>query len=164
MSDVIPESSPVPAQEQPRPAPRRAPPVEKRPAPAVSSVQIMFAAIIAIVLILAINFSNRIADGQPLQQTYDEVNAEIVRLREEQVELIAQRDYVRSDAYVEQWARSEGKMVRDGEILVIPVPSSSAADLPQVEPLQVEVQTTDPQPDPWEVWWQLFFDATPPEF
>jgi cell division protein FtsB len=131
---------------------------------APSSVQVMFAAIIAIALILAINFTSRIAAGQPLQQTYEEVSAEIARLREEQAALIAERDFVRSDGYVESWARDEGKLIRPGEVLFVPVPVAGAGEAAAAEVQMIEVETAPPQPDPWLVWWQLFFDGPPPEF
>jgi cell division protein FtsB len=124
----------------------------------------MFTAILAIALILAINFSSRIAATQPLQQTYDEVSAEIERLRQEQADLIVERDYVRSDAYVEQWARDEGKMVRPGEVLIVPVPSSTDVETAPDESQIIEVETSAPPPEPWRVWWELFFDTPPPDF
>src|SRR5690606_1914502 len=101
----------------------------------ISSVQVMFAAILSIGLILAINFSSRISDGQPLQEVYNRVVSEIATLEAEQVALTAQRDYVLSDAYVERWAHDDGKMVRPGEVLVVPVPSGSeiiATPIPQI--------------------------------
>ncbi len=91
----------------------------------LSGVQITFAMIIAFGLILAINFSSRIAAGQPLQEAYREVEAEVEQLQAEQATLTTQRDYSQSDAYVEQWARGEGKMIRDGETLVVPVPAGA---------------------------------------
>ncbi len=130
----------------------------------ISSVQVMFAAILSIGLILAINFSARIAAGQPLQAAYSKVSAEIVTLQAQQAQLTTQRDYVLSDAYVEQWARSDGKMVRPGEVLVIPVPSSADVAAATAEPLVVAeaIQTTDDQPPPWVLWWQIFLDGPPP--
>jgi cell division protein FtsB len=132
----------------------------------LTGVQITFAMVIAFGLILVINFSSRIAAGQPLMEKYEDVEAEVERLREEQATLIAVRDYSQSDAYVEQWARSEGKMVREGEVLVIPVPagapaSSDAEPTPAPVPT-VPVQTTDPEPENWMLWWSLFFDDPPP--
>jgi len=131
----------------------------------LSGVQVMFAAILAIGLLLAINFSSRIAASQPLQEAYARVQAEIEALRREQAELIRQRDYVRSDAYVEKWARSEGKMVRPGEVLVIPLPVSAPAETPPTpspDQMQVVVETAPPRPEPWKLWWALFFDSPPP--
>jgi cell division protein FtsB len=130
----------------------------------ISSVQVMFAAILAIGLLLAVNFSTRIAAGQPLQEAYQRVQREVEQLRQEQAALVVQRDYVRSDAYVESWARDEGKMVREGERLYVPVPSGIAIEPTPVIQVEIPVQTSPPQPEPWILWWQLFFDTRPPDF
>src|SRR5690606_37382340 len=130
----------------------------------LSSMQVMFAAILAVGLLLAISLSNRITASQPLQEAYNRALAEIEQLQREQAELIAERDYVRSDAFVERWARDDGKMVRPDEVLVIPVPA--AGSLPQPQPtteLSVAVETTPPRPESWQVWWALFFDQAPPQ-
>jgi cell division protein FtsB len=132
----------------------------------LSGLQIMFAAILAIGLLLAINFSSRIAAGQPLQEAYNRVQAEIDGLREEQAALMAERDYVLSDAFVEMWARDEGRMVREGEVLVIPVPVEGGAALADDRASSrpgVALETTPPGPEPWHVWWALFFDGPPPQ-
>ena len=129
----------------------------------ISGTQVMFAAILAIGLLLAINFSSRIAAGQPLQEAFEKVNSEVAILRREQAELIEKHDYVQSDAYVGQWARSEGKMVREGEILVIPVPAGAIVESTPTPAPPIEVQTMPPEPKSWQVWWALFFDTAPPQ-
>ena len=130
----------------------------------LSGVQIMFAAVLAIGLALVISLSSRILAGQPLEAAYERVLAEIDQLKLEQAELIEERDYVRSDAFVESWARDEGKMVREGEVLVIPVPSGQNIE-PTPTPLApVDAVTTPPEPEPWTIWWELFFDSAPPAF
>jgi cell division protein FtsB len=130
----------------------------------LSSMQVMFAAILAVGLLLAINFSSRITAGQPLQEAYKRAQDEIERLQLEQEALIAERDYVQSDAFVELWARDEGKMVRPGEVLVIPVPAINSLPQPEANPAQsVPVQTTPRKPENWQVWWALFFDGAPPD-
>lgn len=135
----------------------------KRRAGGFSGVQIMFAAILSIGLILALNFGSRIAESQPLQAAFYNVRDEIEALRQEQARLTRQRDYVRSDLYVEQWARSEGKMARPGEILVVPVPVAESAEAtPAPEIVFTDVQTLPPEPARWEIWWALFFDNPPP--
>ena len=129
----------------------------------ISGVQVMFAAILGIGLILAINFSARITAGQPLQAAYARVATEIASLKGQQAQLTTQRDYVLSDSYVEQWAHGDGKMVRPGEVLVVPVPSGadvSATAEPQVS--LEDVHTTPDQTQPWVLWWQIFFDGPPP--
>ena len=130
-----------------------------------SGVQVLFAAILSIGLFLAIDFSGRITASQPLQQAYENVRAEIEELRSEQAALIRERDYVRSDAYVAQWARSEGKLIQPGEVLVVPVPSGVIAEeiAAPVIPLDT-IRTTPPEPESWTLWWNLFFDSPPPSF
>lgn len=128
----------------------------------LSGLQIMFAAILAIGLILGLNFTGLVTSSQPLQQLYDEVSSEIERLETEQANLTRERDYVRSDAYVENWARDEGKMVRPGEVLIVVKPPAEAG-APVAEALPpVDIQTTPPEPESWLLWWELFFDGPPP--
>jgi cell division protein FtsB len=130
----------------------------------LSGIQIMFAVILAVGLLLAINFSSRIAAGQDLFEAYDRVRQEIEVLKAEQSRLQQERDFVLNDAYVEEWARDRGKMILPGEKLIVPVPSGSIAEpTPIIMPL-IEVQTGSPEPQPWELWWSLFFDSPPPRF
>lgn len=138
-------------------------PRQRRTIGQLSGLQITFAMVIAFGLILAINFSSRIAAGQPLAEMYDSVQSEVDILRAEQATLTAIRDYSRSDSYIEQWARREGKMVRDNEVLVVPVPAGVSVVEPTPAPVPtIPVETTDPQPDNWVLWWGLFFDSPPP--
>jgi cell division protein FtsB len=130
----------------------------------LSGIQIMFAAILAIGLILGLNFTNLVTTGQPLQQLYNQVTDEITKLQEEQGNLTRERDYVRSDAFVENWARSEGKMVKPGEVLVIPVPSVALAEATPEPTPPIPFETTTPQLENWQLWWQMFFDSPPPQF
>lgn len=129
----------------------------------LSGVQVMFAVILAVGLLLAINFSSRIADGQELLNAYDNVSTEIQELKLEYATLSAQSTYVQSDQYVEQWARERGKMIRSGQRLVIPVPMGVPVT-PTLPPVPIEDAFQDglPNPEPWELWWSLFFDTAPP--
>lgn len=131
----------------------------------LSSTQVMFAVILAIALMLAVQFSSRIANERDLAAIEASLNTEIEQLRHDQTALIEQLDYVQSDAYVEAWARSEGGLVRDGMVLVVPVPSDTVRPQDDVIPAEYDhapVQTTLPEPEPWQVWWDLFFDFPPP--
>lgn len=135
----------------------------------LSSTQVMFAVILAIALMLAVQFSSRINDERNLNQIRNTVEQDIEALREEQAALIRQLDFVQSDAYVEQWAHSEGRMVRDNMVLVIPIPSSDIIQettSEQIQPIEqiAQIETTLPEPESWELWWALFFDMQPPQF
>ncbi|MGB7339543.1 MAG: hypothetical protein WBC91_11680 [Phototrophicaceae bacterium] len=135
----------------------------------LSSTQVMFAVILAIALMLAVQFSSRINSERSLNQIRNTVQEEIVLLRTDQADLIEDLAFVQSDAYVEQWARAEGRMVRDNMVLVIPIESSFtvpevAQDQTSILPDDAQVETTLPDPEPWELWWALFFDAPAPQF
>jgi cell division protein FtsB len=140
-------------------------PSQSQPVSHLSSLQIMFAAILAIGLILAINFSTRITSNRSQREIFAQVELEVEQLMAEQATLIAERDYVQSDVFVEQWARGEGKMVRAGEVLVVPlVPVNPEIQATVAPPTYVEVQTSPPKPENWMLWWALFFDSSPPNF
>src|SRR5262245_40104983 len=100
-------------------------PIRRLPGPKnpLSSTQIVFASILAISLLLAINFSGRIAAGRRLESSRAELLQSISTLQAKATALKNELNYVGSDAFVEKWARSEGKMVKGDEILVIPVPA-----------------------------------------
>ncbi len=125
-------------------------------------MQIVFGSILAISLLLAINFSGRIAAGKRIDSERDTLDKSISTLQARATALKSQLNYVSSDAYIDKWARSEGKMVKEGEVLVIPVPGVTT---PQPAPTPfVTVLTGEQQPETqnWKLWWQLFFDSPPP--
>ena len=140
-------------------------PKKKQQSGQLSGIQVMFAAILAVGMVLGISLSTRIASSQPLHEGLGVIETEIAGLEQEYVFLLSERDYALSEAYVEQWARSDGKMVRQGEILVIPVPLDIQEEQESEQPLNfVESETVEPEPEVWERWWSLFFDSSPPEF
>ena len=133
----------------------------------ISSLQIVFVSILAIGMLLAINFSARIRRGQQIEELREQIQATIDVEVDTNISLQRELDYVASDDYVEQWAHREGKMVRLGERLVIPVPGRSiATPTPDRPPVLIE-ESSAPQEDEeenWKLWWQLFFDGDPPEW
>ena len=141
------------------------PPPRRKPRQQLSSMQIVFAAILSIGLLLVINLSGRIARGQQMDAERARLQATIDVLQTEQVALRRERDYAESDAKVEQWAHSNGKMVREGEVLVIPIPGRE----PDVTPTPTSPATrlarteaTERRESSWHLWWQLFFEGDPP--
>ena len=127
-----------------------------------STVQILLAVILTVGLLLALNFSSRIQLDRELQAIHAQVLVEIEDLLDRQRALASELDYVKSDAYVEFWARDEGKMIREGEVLIVPQgvyvdTTEEAADVNLFD-----LVTTAPEPENWELWWALFFDSPPP--
>ena len=126
----------------------------------ISGIQIVFASILAIGLLLTINFSGRIRRGQQIEDVRTRIEATIYQLSTERAQLLEERDYSVSDAAVIEWAHRDGKMVREGEVLVIPVP---AGEVPTPTPPATPIPLATPTPIPvFDVWWSLFFDGDPP--
>jgi hypothetical protein len=130
----------------------------------LSSMQIVFAAILSVGLLLVINFSGRIARGQQIETERQRLQATIDVLETQQIDLLKERDYAAHDASVEHWAHTEGKMVRDGEILVIPIPAgiTKPTPIPASAPVLIATPAPEPKAPKWHLWWNLFFDGEPP--
>ena len=128
----------------------------------LTSIQVVLAVALAFGLVLTLNFSSRIKLDRDLGRIHARFTAEIESLLEEQQALIEQLSYVKSEAYVEYWARDEGKMIREGEVLILPKSSGAPATARHSSVRLVEFQTTVPEPENWELWWSLFFDREPP--
>ncbi len=129
----------------------------------LSSMQIVFGSILAISLLLAINFSGRIAAGRRIESERLVLDSEIATLEARATALHTELNFVNSNNYVEEWARKEGMMVKGSEILVVPVPGQST---PQPTPTPLPAIARAAQPPPiqnWQLWWQLFSDSPPPE-
>ena len=129
-----------------------------------SSLQIVFGSILAISLLLAINFSGRIAAGRQIEAKRDELDRSISTLQAQATALQAELNYVNSDAFIEKWARKEGRMVKGNEVLVVPVPGAITPEpnpTPFVAPASADVASSEPKN--WKLWWQLFFDSPPPD-
>jgi hypothetical protein len=136
------------------------PPRRKRARQQVSGIQIVFASILAIGLLLTINFSGRIRRGQQIEEVRQSIESTLAVLSTDQANLIEERDYAASDAAVIEWAHREGKMIREGEILVVPVP---AGDVPTPTPQATPIPLATPTAIPISrLWWDLFFDSEPP--
>lgn len=128
----------------------------------ISSIQLVLAAILSLGLLLAINFSGRIARGQQMAVERRRLEATLTVLEAQRVDLLKERDYAANDASVAQWAQTEGKMVRDGEILVIPIPAGIVETPPAAAPAIIATPEPEPESPNWHLWWNLFFDGDPP--
>lgn len=129
----------------------------------ISSMQIVFGAILAISLLLAINFSGRIAAGRNIDGQRESLEQNIQTLQAQATALRSELNFYSSDAFVEQWARKEGKMVKQNEVLVIPVPAQTTPQAVPTAQVPVSMPGNEPKVENWQLWWQLFFDSPPPQ-
>ncbi len=71
-------------------------------------------------------------------------------------DLAEQLEYVRSDEYVECWARTEARMVRPGEVAVVPLANPVTEPVGGAQPTPVPESKTRPF---WVALWELVFGS-----
>jgi len=123
----------------------------------LSNLQIMLILLIIVGGRLVIDFSQRIVEGQQKVAEQRRLEARIATLEKDRQQFEADKAYYSSPTYIEAWAHDEGKMVRDGEKLVVPVYQGK----PQPSKTLTITPPATPLPD-WAVWWTLFVDGPPP--
>lgn len=108
---------------------------------------------IFVLILLVIEFNSRLEELNRLNDQRDQVRILATQAMQTQVALQTQVAYAGSTAAVEEWARTEGHLVQEGDQPVIPigVPGSVPVLAPTVIPTPTPMQN-------WEVWWSLFFN------
>ena len=107
---------------------------------------------IFILILLVIEFNSRLEELNRLNDQRADVRAEATQAMQTQIALQTQVAYAGSTAAVEEWARTEGHYIQEGDQPVIPIGQ------PGSDP--VIADTPAPVPTPmqnWEEWWNLFF-------
>jgi hypothetical protein len=107
---------------------------------------------LVLVVVLVIDLNQRLDTLNQQSAQLAAVRAEGTQVMKTQVALMTQVAYAGSDAAVEQWAYEDGRWVRQGESLVVPMPGGGVAPTPTPPPV-----TATPEPQNWQVWLELFF-------
>ena len=107
--------------------------------------------IIALVFIV-LEFNRRLEELKLLDKQYGLVQAQATQAAQTQMALQTQVAYAGSDAAVDEWARTDGHYVQEGDLPVVPLGQPGAAP--------VELSTPAPTATPMtnmQIWWDLFF-------
>jgi cell division protein FtsB len=128
----------------------------------VPLTQIITIVVATMAISMIVDFGRKAAANYRIRREEIRLEQEIVAERAQHEALLASREYVQTDEYVEQVAREELKWVRPGEVVVVPVPLHREA-LPTVEASPIPVKPL-PGESHWQEWWDLFFDRPPMEF
>lgn len=107
--------------------------------------------ILALVFIV-LEFNRRLEELNVLNSQNEIIQTQATQAVQTQLALQTQVAYAGSNAAVEEWARTDGHYIKDGDLPVVPVGEPGATP--------VEANTPVPTPTPmqnWEVWWKLFF-------
>ena len=113
---------------------------------------------IAIVGGLVWAFAQQLALARQMRLEEQRMERLVAAEQERHDRLASQREHVRSDEYVEEWARVEAKMARPGEVPVVVLegPEESTAQPSQSTP------TPTPQAQPfWAELWEAIFPGSP---
>jgi hypothetical protein len=107
---------------------------------------------ILVLVFIVLEFNRRLEELNLLNAQSDLVQAHATQAVQTQLALQTQVAYASSDAAVEDWARTDGHYIQDGDLPVVPLGQPGSA------PIQESTPTPSPtQPANWEVWWNLFF-------
>ena len=114
------------------------------------------ALVLLLVALLAINFNSRLTTLRQMREEEARLKQAVSAERARQTSLQSLRSYVASDSYVEHWARVEARMIKPGEVAVVPVAPNVARATPE-PPAPTRAPATI-----LEEWWALFFGESPP--
>ncbi len=98
------------------------------------------------------DLNQRMADARRLEKDLDLLVAESIRLDDEIIELDERTEEVNTEGFIDDWAHEEAKMVKDGETLVILIPTGLTE-----EPDRPNLPTVSNQANKLEVWVELIF-------
>ena len=108
---------------------------------------------IIILIFIVLEFNRRLDELNNLTDKNNSVRTEATQIIQTQQALETAVAYAKSTAAVEEWARTDGHYLQEGDQPVIPVEQPGSAP--------VIVNTPIPEPTPmqnWEIWWTLFFN------
>jgi len=111
----------------------------------------VFIGILALVFTV-LEFNRRLDELNMLSEQKDLMQSQATQAIQTQQVLQTQVAFAGSTAAVEEWARTDGHYIQNGDLPVVPVAVPGTAPL--------ELHTPVPPPTPvqkWEVWWDLFF-------
>lgn len=101
---------------------------------------------------IVLEFNRRLEELNTLNRQHQVIQTQATQAVQTQLALQTQVAYAGSDAAVEEWARTDGHYVQDGDLPVVPLGQ------PGAEPIESSPPAAAPTPlANWQVWWNLFF-------
>lgn len=107
---------------------------------------------IVMLVFVVLEFNRRLEELSLQNEKNAAVRAEATQIMQTQIALQTAVAFANSTASVEEWARTDGHYIKEGDLPVVPVGAPGAAP--------IEMTTPVPLPTPmqnWEVWRELFF-------
>jgi cell division protein FtsB len=111
-------------------------------------------AVTATVGIIVWGFAKQLALARQMRDEENRLAQAVATERARHKDLVAQLEYVQSDAYVEKWARTEARMTKSGEVVIVLV--DEAEEEPAAETKAPPPSEPEKQPF-WAELWELVF-------
>jgi hypothetical protein len=107
---------------------------------------------ILVLVFIILEFNRRLEELNMLNAQSKLVQMQGTQAVQTQLALHTQVAYAGSDAAVEEWARTDGHYIKDGDLPVVPLAQPGSAPIEASTPIPTPIP-----PENWEVWWDLFF-------
>ena len=107
---------------------------------------------ILMLVFIVLEFNRRLEELNMLNRQNQIIQTQATQAIQTQFALQTQVAYAGSTSAVEEWARTDGHYIKDGDLPVVPIGQPGAA------PVEASTPTPLPTlPANWEVWRDLFF-------
>jgi len=103
-------------------------------------------------LLIIGDLNRRMADARRLERDAEILSGQVSAKNTERAELMTQVAQATSEEAIAAWAHADAKLVREGEVLVVPMAPPGTAPAADVD--GVEYPET---PSKFQVWWALLF-------
>ena len=101
---------------------------------------------------IVLEFNRRLEELTLLNKQNELVHAQATQAIQTQAVLQTSVAYAGSTNAVEEWARTDGHYIQEGDLPVVPIGQPGTA------PLEMSAPVPTPTPmQKWQVWWDLFF-------
>jgi len=107
----------------------------------------------AVLILLVMDFNNRMAELRRLTVEKEVVSARVTSLVETQASLETQVAYATSEAAVYYWAYNFEHLGKEGDVLVVPIQVEGSQPQPTATPVVTPQIITN-----WQVWLSLLVD------
>ncbi|MCI0610659.1 MAG: hypothetical protein L0Z71_16560 [Anaerolineae bacterium] len=107
---------------------------------------------IFVLVFIVLEFNRRLEELNMLNRQHELVQTQATQAIQTQLALQTEVAYAGSNAAVEEWARTDGHYIQDGDLPVVPIGQPGDAPIESSTPTPAPTQMAK-----WEVWWSLFF-------
>jgi cell division protein FtsB len=114
--------------------------------------RLLVLAALVILVLLMMNFSNRLGDLLRLNTEKKQLQSTVDVLASTEQSLETQIAYATSEVAIIEKARSEERMIQPGDIPVVPIAPPGSTPIPTLQPVSSPTEIQN-----WQRWYALFF-------